>query len=73
MANRARKQRIFTDFTVSDHGTIFLVQPNTAAGRQWVEDHIPSDATFWGEAVVVEHRFIGDIISGFRLEGLGWN
>jgi hypothetical protein len=35
------------------------------AGEEWVSEHIPEDAMRWGaDSVVVEHRFIGDIVRG---------
>jgi hypothetical protein len=73
MAKRAKKQTVFVDFTVENHGTIFLLRPNTAAARQWIEDHIPDDAQKFGGAVVVEHRYIADIVQGIVNDGYGVN
>jgi len=47
------------DFELSGHGTVYLFQPLTPAARAWVEEHLPPDATWFGGAVVVEHRYIG--------------
>ena len=58
------------DFVVENHGTIFLVRPETHAAKQWVAAHIPDDAQRWGIAVVVEHRFVQDIIEGILKDGL---
>ena len=59
------------DFEVQNHGTIFLLLPLTQNARDWVADHIPADAQWSGRrAVVVEHRFIADIVDGFLADGL---
>lgn len=59
-----------TDFIVSNHGSIFLLRPNTPAAREWCEEHLPDDRQTFGGAVVVEHRYIGDIVDGIRADGL---
>lgn len=58
------------DFTVRDEGTIFILTPNTEAGRTWADEHLPEDATRWVNGYVVEHRYISDIVDGIRIDGL---
>jgi len=58
------------DFLVADHGTIFLLQPITNRALAWVHEHLPPDSPRLGAAVVVEHRFVGDIVAGIRNDGL---
>jgi hypothetical protein len=58
------------DFQINDEGSIFLLLPLTEAGKGWVEEHIPEDAMTWGEAIVVEHRYIRDIAEGILTDGL---
>ena len=59
------------DFHVRNEGSIFILSANTGAARSWVEDHIPEDAQRWGRfGVVVEHRFIADIVAGIQGDGL---
>ena len=41
-----------------------LVRPITRAAHAWVDEHLPTDATWFCGAVVVEHRYIGDIVAG---------
>ena len=50
--------------TVINHGSIYLLQPDSQEDREWIAEHINPQAGYWGEAVVVEHRFIGDIVEG---------
>lgn len=58
------------DFIVSDEGSIFILMPLTPAAREWVADFLPQDPMRWAGGVVVEHRYISDIVSGARRDGL---
>ena len=58
------------DFRVANEGNIFLLRPVSKAGKEWVTEHLPDDVMMWGEAAVVEHRFIGDIVEGIQGDGL---
>jgi hypothetical protein len=57
------------DFTVANHGSLFLLEPRSEAGRLWVEEHIGPEATTWGAAVFVEHRYITDIVVALDADG----
>ncbi len=60
------------DFVVQNEGSIFLLHPHTDAARTWVEEHIGANNGFqpcW-PTVVIEHRYIADIIEGIRNDGL---
>jgi hypothetical protein len=58
------------DFVVENHGTIFLLQPLTPAANSWIEENLPEDRMTFGNAVVVEHRYIADILRGAMADGL---
>ena len=58
------------DFEVSNHGSLFLLQPMTPAAHAWLEYSVDSGATWWAGALVVEHRYIADIVSGAQRDGL---
>lgn len=58
------------DFEVSGGGTVYLLHPLTRAAHAWVEEHLPTDAMRLGDAVVVEHRYIRDIVGGVVRDGL---
>jgi hypothetical protein len=58
------------DFLVADHGTIFLLQPITDRALAWVREHLSPDSPHFGLSLVVEHRFIADIVTGIRGDGL---
>ena len=70
MANRNGTPASHADFCVENHGSIFLLRPLSLSADLWVKDHIPEDAQYFGNAVVVEHRYISDIVDGIRNDGL---
>jgi hypothetical protein len=65
------KRTIGVDFTVQNEGNIFLFRPHTRAARSWIADNIPNEAQTFGNAVVVEHRYILAIVKGIQESGLG--
>jgi len=58
------------DFQVVNHGTLYLLYPNTLRAKQWVKDHLPQDHMQYGGASVVGHRHIADIIDGIQTDEL---
>jgi hypothetical protein len=59
-----------TDFTVRNEGSIFLLIPHTDSANAWIDAHIPEDAQRFGRGIVVEHRYILDIVNGIKNDGL---
>ncbi|MGH2506550.1 MAG: hypothetical protein ACRDHZ_03905 [Ktedonobacteraceae bacterium] len=62
----------FPDFTVQNEGSIVLLHPHTDAARSWVDENIGEDNGYqpmW-PTVVVEHRFIADIVNGIQMDEL---
>lgn len=49
-----------TDLVVENHGSIYLLRPKTQAAREWLHEHAPEDAQWFGLALVVEHRYVND-------------
>lgn len=64
------KHEVTPDISVSNHGTIFLFAANTEAGREWIHEHVPADATFWAGSLAVEHRYAYDLAEGMAADGL---
>jgi hypothetical protein len=58
------------DFEVSNHGTIYIFTPLTPAARDWVAEFLPDDAQRWAGGIVIEHRYIWDVVIGARRDGL---
>jgi hypothetical protein len=57
------------DFEVSNHGTIYIFTPLTAAARDWVAEFLPEDAQRWAGGTVIEHRCILDVVIGAQRDG----
>lgn len=58
------------DFIVADHGSIVLLTPVTPAAHRWIQENLPEDRQTWGLSVVVEPRYINDIVAGIQNDGL---
>lgn len=65
--------KVLADFFFENHGSIFLLRPLTKPARSWVNAHIGADngyqPPYW-PTVVIEHRFVADIIAGIGNDGL---
>ena len=58
------------DIVVMNHGSIILLEPQDRNAEQWLEEHVDPDAQWWGPALVVEPRYVADIVEGAREDGL---
>ena len=61
------------DFSIEGEGrfcTVYLLRPLTPAAFDWIGEHIPEDAQRLGNAVAIEHRYIGPIAEGILEDGL---
>ena len=59
-----------SDFQLTDHGSIWLLNPVTKAAQEWVADNIPDDAQRHGNAVAIEPRYVDNIVEGVSGAGL---
>ena len=59
------------DFLVEDQGSIFLLSPQTDPARTWIDEHISREGfqPYW-PVVVIEHRYVSDIVAGIQGDGL---
>lgn len=57
------------DFEVENHFSIFLLRPLTPAAESWIDEHIPEDAQYFSNAVVVEARCFWAILEALQAEG----
>jgi hypothetical protein len=58
------------DVTVENHGSLMLFRLHTADAEEWVTEHVPAEAQFFGNALVVEPRYARDIADGMQGDGL---
>jgi len=61
-----------TDFSLENHGSIFPLRPLTDVACSWVDQNIGRDNGFqpYWPNVVIEHRYVTDILEGIKSEGL---
>ena len=62
--------KVFPDVLIRNEGTVFLLCPLTPAAKQWIEDNVQPDAQWFGQALVVEHRYVLGLLMGMRDAGL---
>lgn len=59
------------DVIVSNEGTVVLFRPMTKRARAWVDGNVQAEPWQWfGDALVVEHRYAADLAQGMRDDGL---
>ncbi len=55
------------DFTIQDGGSVIILHPCNDAARSFIDDHLYDDddtPQWWGGGVVIEPRYLGDILEG---------
>ena len=58
------------DIAVENHGSLFLLQPLTTSAADWLHEHVADDAQWFVTALVVEPRYVADIVAGAIDAGL---
>jgi hypothetical protein len=58
------------DVLVLNDGTLFLFCPLTQQAKDWIEEHVQSDAQWFLSALVVEHRYAWGLAQVMKDEGL---
>ena len=57
------------DFFIRNEGSIFLVTPNTPPAGEHLTENVGDEAQWMGASLVVEHRYIQDLIARLQAEG----
>lgn len=72
MKQTTKQSKPQVDISVENHGSIFLLRPLSDSARVWVDDHIGEDNGYqpYYPTVVVEHRYVADIVRGALADGL---
>jgi len=58
------------DFRGMQDGSLFLLWPISDDAVGWCAEHLPEDVQRFGGAVVIEHRYVEDILNGIDTDGL---
>lgn len=68
-----KSSRTELDFKLENHGSLFLLRPLSSAAKVWIGEHLPTDnpeTQFWGDAIVIEPRYVAPIVDGIIGDGL---
>ncbi len=57
------------DVLVSNHGTIFLFHPKNPDAGRWMREHTGPESQWFGDALVVEHRYAGGFAEALANDG----
>jgi hypothetical protein len=61
------------DFTIEEHGSLFLLIPHTTSARELVAERIVDDPLTWKYGVVVGQNYVIDLVAALREEGFRIN
>jgi len=53
--------------TIYNHGTLVLLDPGSEEATEWLAEH--TDGTWWGGCLVVEPRYLSDLLAGMQEDG----
>lgn len=58
-----------SDVLISNEGSIFLFTPVSAGASEWLQENVQEDAQWFGNALVVEHRYALALAHGLQQAG----
>lgn len=62
------------DVRVEHHGSLYLLRPLSDAASSWVDENVGThdgdEPQWFGGALVVEPRYVGELLRGMRDSGL---
>lgn len=64
------QHRLTPDFRARNEGSIWLLFADTDAARCWEYEYLPREATKWGNATVIECRYVEEVVRGIIDSGL---
>jgi len=64
----AERRNPASDFIVTNHGSIYLIMPLNKESEEHLRSHC-ADAQWFGSQLVVEHRFVSEVVFQLRAEG----
>jgi hypothetical protein len=51
--------------------TLYVLRPITNEAKDWIKSYVNAPGYMkWGDAILVEHRFVDDIVGGMLNAGL---
>lgn len=62
--------RTVPDILFRNEGTVFLFCPLTTRAKKWLDEHVEPDALWFGNSLIVDHRFAWALAQGVKDAGL---
>ena len=57
------------DFAVVSHGSVYTLRADSPLVEEWIEEHVGGKTQWFGDALVIEHRYVRDIVEALESEG----
>ena len=58
-----------TDYTVTNHGSVWLLRPTHAAAAAHLREHVGEEAQWFAGALAVEPRYVVDLAAQLQDDG----
>lgn len=58
------------DVRIDNCGSVLLFRPLTDVAREWIGEHVQTDAQWLGNGLAVEARYADDLACGMQEDGL---
>jgi hypothetical protein len=62
--------RVYPDVRIRNEGTIVLFTPITPRAKRWISANVQPNAQWFGNALVVQHRYAARLAAAMRSAGL---
>jgi hypothetical protein len=63
-------EQTMADLQFHNHGSVVTCEPITEAGQDWLLEHVSADAFKFDGVLIIEPRYLRDIVIGARADGL---
>lgn len=57
------------DFTFTNHGSLWLVQPENEGARAHLAENVSAEAVWFAGSLAVEPRYVAGLVDGLRENG----
>jgi hypothetical protein len=58
------------DISIENHFSLFLVRLNSQTAVDWASENVQPDAQYFGDALVVEPRYVETLTASMTADGL---
>jgi len=63
-------RKLRRDARLVNHGSLYLFHPLTRNAKRWINSNVGDEAQFFGNALVIEPRYVSDIVCGMADDGI---